>query len=71
MKLSTQIKPISYIKIHAPEVIRQVGEEKAPFIITQNGEAKVIMQDIQSFEGNQETMALLKVLTRKSLCGFY
>jgi len=62
MKLSSQIKPISYLKAHASEVIRQLREQQEPLIITQNGEAKVIMQDIQSYEQQQETMALLKIL---------
>ncbi len=62
MKLSSQIKPISYLKAHASEVIRQLGKQQEPLIITQNGEAKVIMQDIQSYEQQQETMALLKIL---------
>ena len=62
MKLSSQIKPISYLKAHASEVIRKLGEQQEPLIITQNGEAKVVMQDIQSYEQQQETMALLKIL---------
>jgi len=62
MKLSRQIKPISYLKAHASEVVRQLGEQQEPLIITQNGEAKVVMQDIQTYEQQQETMALLKIL---------
>jgi len=62
MKLSSQIKPISYLKAHASQLIRQLGEQQEPLIITQNGEAKAIMQDIQSYEQQQETMALLKML---------
>lgn len=62
MKLSSQIKPISYLKAHAAEIVRNLGERGEPLIITQNGEAKVVMQDIESYEQTQETMALLKVL---------
>jgi len=62
MKLSTQIKPISYLKSHAAEVIRNIAQEREPLIITQNGEAKVVLQDIASYEQTQETMALLKIL---------
>lgn len=62
MKLSSQIKPISYLKAHAAEIVRNMGEQREPLIITQNGEAKVIIQDIGSYEHGQETMALLKVL---------
>lgn len=62
MKLSGQIKPISYLKAHAAEIVRHLRERREPLIITQNGEAKVIMQDIESYEQTQETMALLKIL---------
>ena len=62
MKLSSQIKPISYLKAHAAEIVRNLGEQGGPLIITQNGEAKVVMQDIESYEQTQETMALLKIL---------
>ena len=62
MKLSTQIKPISYLKCHAAEVIRNIAQQREPLIITQNGEAKVVLQDIASYEQTQETMALLKIL---------
>lgn len=62
MKLSSQIKPISYLKAHAAEIVRNLGEQREPLVITQNGEAKVVMQDIESYEQAQETMALLKIL---------
>jgi prevent-host-death family protein len=62
MRLSNQIKPISYLKAHAAEIIRNLGDKGDPLIITQNGEAKVVIQDIKSFEETQETLALLKIL---------
>ncbi len=62
MKLSTQIKPISYLKAHAAEIVRTLGEKQEPLVITQNGEAKVVMQDIESYEQTQEALALLKIL---------
>ena len=62
MKLSSQIKPISYFKAHASEIVRTLGDRGQPLVITQNGEAKVVVQDIDSFEKTQETMALLKIL---------
>ena len=62
MKLSDQIKPISYLKAHAAEVVRNLSAQAEPLIITQNGEAKAVMQDIRSYEQTQETMALLKML---------
>ena len=62
MKLSRQIKPISYLKAHTAEIVRKMNEQQEPLIITQNGEAKVVLQDIESYEQTQQTMALLKIL---------
>jgi prevent-host-death family protein len=62
VKFSSQIKPISYLKAHAAEIVRQLNEHREPMVITQNGEAKVVMQDIESYEQTQETVALLKIL---------
>ncbi len=62
MKLSNRIKPISYLKANAAEIVRNLPEQGEPLIITQNGEAKAVMQDIESFEQTQESMALLKIL---------
>jgi prevent-host-death family protein len=62
MPLSHQIKPISYLKAHASEIVRDIGKQQGPMIITQNGEAKAVVQDIASYEQTQETMALLKIL---------
>lgn len=62
MKLSRQIKPISYFKSHAAEMIKRLHESGEPYVITQNGEAKAVIQDIGSYERDQETMALLKIL---------
>ena len=62
MKLSSQIKPISYLKAHTADIVRQLNEQKQPMIITQNGEAKLVVQDIESYELTEETLALLKIL---------
>ena len=62
MKLSSRIKPLSYLEAHASEIVRTLGDRGEPLVITQNGEAKVVLQDIASFEKTQETMALLKIL---------
>ncbi len=62
MKLSSQIRPISYLKAHAAEIVRNLAEQQEPMVITQNGEAKVVLQDIESYEQTQQTMALLKIL---------
>ncbi len=69
MKLSEAVKPISYIKSHASEVIRDIAENHSTIVITLNGEAKAVLQDISEYEKNQESLALLKILaiSRKSL----
>ena len=59
---SANIKPISYLKANAAEVLLQLAEHREPYLITQNGEAKAVIQDIASYENTQETLALLKIL---------
>ena len=63
MKFSEAIKPISYLKTHASEVIRDVSENQKTMVITHNGEAKVVLQDVKVYEKTQEAIALLKLLT--------
>lgn len=62
MKYSTRIKPISYLKANAAQIVRTLAEERSALVITQNGEAKAVMQDVATYEQTQETMALLKIL---------
>lgn len=62
MRYSSQIKPISYLKANAAEVLTQLAEQREPMVITQNGEAKAVLQDIASYEDAQETLAMLKIL---------
>ncbi|MDZ7585724.1 MAG: type II toxin-antitoxin system Phd/YefM family antitoxin [Thiobacillus sp.] len=62
MRYSTQVKPISYLKANAAEVLLQLAEQRQPMVITQNGEAKAVLQDVASYEETQETLALLKML---------
>lgn len=62
MRYSTQIKSISYLKANAAEVIQDLAAQRKPLVITQNGEAKAVIQDVASYEETQETLALLKIL---------
>ncbi|MGA2561124.1 MAG: type II toxin-antitoxin system Phd/YefM family antitoxin [Terracidiphilus sp.] len=63
MRYSTQIKPISYVKAHAAELLDRITAEREPIIITQNGEARAVLMDVASYdEMMHETQALLKVL---------
>lgn len=58
----TQIRPISYLKANAAEVLSDLAAGGEPMIITQNGEAKAVLQDIASYEETADTLALLKLL---------
>ena len=62
MKLHESVKPISYLKAHASELIRDISDNKNTIIITQNGEAKAIILDLKSYEQMKDSLALLKML---------
>lgn len=62
MKFSTQVKPISYLKSHTAEIVKDITETRQPLLITQNGEAKLVVMDVKSYEEQEETLALLKLL---------
>ena len=62
MRYSTQIKPISYVKAHAAELLDRITEEREPIIITQNGEARAVLVDVYSYDASQETMAMWQIL---------
>lgn len=67
MKYSTQIKPISYVKANAADVIKNVCESRQPYIITVNGEAKAVLQDVRDYEETQERIALLEIVAQGRL----
>ena len=62
MKLSRNVKPISYLKSHTAEVLRTITSNKEPVLITHHGEVKLVIQDISEYEAEQESLALLKIL---------
>jgi len=62
MRYSSRVKPISFLKANAAEVLLDLAERREPMVITQNGEAKAVIQDVVSYEETQETLALLKLL---------
>ena len=63
MRFSTQIKPISYVKAHAAELLDRIAKEREPIIITQNGEARAVLMDVVSYdEMLEETEKLIRVL---------
>lgn len=64
MHLSQDIKPISYLKSKTADVINNVNENQRSIIITQNGEAKAVIQDIKSYENLQNSLNLLKLIVQ-------
>lgn len=66
MKLSNSIKSISYLKANAANLIADINKNQSTFIITQNGEGKVVVQDLKLYEKTQETLAMLKLLALTS-----
>ena len=62
MRLTGKVRSISYLKARAAELVREVTATQEPLVITQNGEARAVIQDVASYEETQETLALLKLL---------
>ncbi len=62
MKLSERVRPISWLKFHAADIVRDFEENRNPLIVTQNGEAKMVVMDIRTYEEQLETMAFLKLI---------
>ena len=64
MKLSEDIRPITYMKTHSADLMKQVGITRRPLIITQNGVAKAVVLDIETHEKQMETLKMLKIIAR-------
>jgi prevent-host-death family protein len=62
MLITDHVKPISYLKSEAAQIVKDLTESGEPLIITQNGEARLVVMDVRSYEADQQTMALLKIL---------
>lgn len=62
MRLSTQVKPISYVKANAARIVDELDNGGAAVVITKNGEAKAVVQSIADYERTRETLALLKII---------
>jgi PHD/YefM family antitoxin component YafN of YafNO toxin-antitoxin module len=64
MKLSERIKPISYLKAHTTKIINDLSSRCGTLVITQNGQARAVVQDINTYEQTQESLAMLKLLAQ-------
>ncbi len=63
LNLSKDIKPISYVKAHTAEMVKQVGEQGNPIVITQNGEAKAVLLDVDSYQKILDAINLMKIIS--------
>ena len=64
MKFSERVKPVSYLKAHTAKIIRELSTQPGTLVITQDGQARVGVQDIDSYEQTQESLAMLKLLVQ-------
>lgn len=64
MKISSDIKPITYLKARAADLLHQINETRRPVIITQNGEPRAVLQDPKSYEEMREAIAILKLISQ-------
>lgn len=64
MNISRDIKPITYLKSRAPDLLKQINETHCPVIITQNGEPKAVLQDPKSYENMRNAIGILKLLSQ-------
>ena len=63
VNLAQDLKPISYVKAHTAEIVKQVEDSKTPVVITQNGEAKAVIIDIESYQRTLNAISLAKLLS--------
>ena len=61
--MTRDIKPITYLKSRAADLLTQINETRCPVIITQNGEPKAVLQDPQSYENMRNAIGLLKLIS--------
>jgi len=64
MNLSEDIKPITYLKSRAADLLKQINETHRPVVITQNGEPKAILQDPESYENMRNAIGILKLISQ-------
>jgi prevent-host-death family protein len=63
INLVEDIKPISYVKSHTAEIMKQIEEKNNPVVITQNGEAKAVLMDVKQYQNIVDSINLLKILS--------
>ncbi len=63
MNLKEDIRPISYIKTNAADMLKRVNETHNPIVITQNGEAKAVLMDTESYQDMRNSLGILKIIS--------
>jgi len=63
MNFSRDIKPVTYLKARASDLLRQINETHRPVVITQNGEPRAVLQDPESYENMRNAIGLLKLIS--------
>ena len=64
MNISTDIKPVTYLKSKAADLLKQINETHRPVIITQNGEPRAVLQDPKSYENMRNAIGILKLISQ-------
>ena len=64
MNISKDIKPVTYLKAKAADLLKQINETRRPVIITQNGEPRAVLQDPKSYENMRNAMGILKLISQ-------
>ena len=63
MNISSDIRPVTYLKSRAADLLKQINETHRPVIITQTGEPRAVIQDPQSFEDMRNAIGILKLIS--------
>ncbi len=64
MNISSDIKPVSFLKSHAADILKQINDTHRPIVITQNGEPRGVLQDPESYDNMRKTIGLLKLISQ-------
>ncbi len=64
MNISSDIKPVSFLKSHTADILKQVNNTHRPIVITQNGEPKAVIQDPVSYDNMRKAIGLLKLISQ-------
>jgi prevent-host-death family protein len=64
MNISSDIKPISFLKSHAADILKHINDTHRPVVITQNGEPRAVLQDPESYDNMRKAIGLLKIISQ-------